>query len=62
MIAKKTSENLIIREFTTPKQIKLFTSLQETKISGQLTFIDPIKGNEWNLYFRPAPMAFQGDG
>lgn len=50
MIAKKTSENLIIREFTTPKQIKLFTSLQETKISGQLTFIDPIKGNEWNLY------------
>ncbi|MCC0177573.1 response regulator [Waterburya agarophytonicola K14] len=50
MNANKTSDNLIVREFTAPKQIKLFTSLQESQISGQLTFTDPIQGNEWHLY------------
>lgn len=44
------SDNLIIREFTAPKQLRLFTSLQESQISGQLTFTDPIQGNEWHLY------------
>ena len=51
MNANKTSDNLIIREFTTPKQIKLFKSLQEAQISGKLTFTDPIQGNEWHLHF-----------
>lgn len=50
MNAKNNSDNLIIREFTAPKQIKLFTSLQESQISGQLTFTDPIQGDEWHFY------------
>ena len=50
MNVNKTSDNLIIREFTAPKQLKLFKSLHEAQISGQLTFTDPIQGNEWYLY------------
>lgn len=50
MSARTISDNLIIREFTAPKQIKLFNSLQEAQVSGQLTFSDPIKGDEWHLY------------
>ena len=50
MNARSTSNNLIIREFTPPKQIKLFTSLQEAQMSGKLTFSDPRQGSEWHLY------------
>ena len=50
MSGKSTSDNLIIREFTAPKQIKLFDSLQKAQISGHLTFIDPIQENEWHIY------------
>lgn len=50
MNANQTSDNLIIREFTAAKQTKLFQSLQEAQISGQLTFTDPIQGNEWHIY------------
>ena len=50
MSARPTSDNLIIREFTALKQVKLFSSLQEARVSGQLTFTDPIKRTEWHLY------------
>ncbi len=50
MNAKNTSDNLIIREFTAPKQIKLFASLQEAQMSGKLTFSDPWQKNESHLY------------
>jgi len=50
MSARTTSDNLIIREFTASKQTRLFSSLQEAKISGQLTFTDPIQENEWHIY------------
>ena len=50
MTGRNTSDNLIIREFTAPKQAKLFGSLQEAQISGQLTFNDPIKGDQWHIY------------
>ena len=50
MNAKNTSDNLIIREFTAPKQIKLFASLQEAQMSGKLTFSDPWQKNKWHLY------------
>ena len=55
MSPKSTSDNLIIREFTAPKQIKLFTSLQKAHLSGRLTFSDPVKGDEWHFYL------YQGD-
>ncbi|MEL6927698.1 MAG: response regulator [Cyanobacteria bacterium J06600_6] len=50
MSGRNTSDNLIIREFTAPKQIKLFNSLQVAQISGRLTFTDPVKGHEWHVY------------
>ena len=50
MNAKSTSDNLIIREFTAPKQIKLFTSLQEAQMSGKLTFSDPRQESQWHIY------------
>lgn len=50
MNARTISDNLIIREFTAPKQIKLFNSLQKAQVSGQLTFSDPIKGDTWHLH------------
>ena len=50
MNANYTSDNLIVREFTAPKQLKLFKSLQEAQISGQLSFSDPLQGHEWHLH------------
>ncbi len=40
-------ENLIIREFTSSKQVKLFDSLLQAGLTGYLTFINPIKQNQW---------------
>ena len=62
MNANQTSDNLIIREFTAPKQLKLFKSLQEAQISGQLTFTDPIQGNEWHLYLHLGSLVYATGG
>jgi two-component system, chemotaxis family, response regulator PixG len=62
MSSRKTSDNLIIREFNAFKQIKLFTSLQEAHISGQLTFTDPVKGNEWHLYLYLGDLVYGTGG
>lgn len=62
MSAKTTSDNLIIREFTAPKQLKLFSSLKEAQISGQLTFSDPIKGDEWHLYLHLGDIVYGTGG
>jgi two-component system, chemotaxis family, response regulator PixG len=56
------SENLIIKEFNPPTQMKLFTSLQEAKISGQLTFTDPILGSEWHLYIYIGEIVYATGG
>ncbi|MGF1541151.1 MAG: response regulator [Pleurocapsa sp.] len=50
MNVKTTSDNLILREFTASKQLKLFTSLLQAKISGQLTFTNPQQGITWHFY------------
>ncbi len=50
MNLKATSDNLILREFTASKQIKLFTSLQQAKISGQLTFTNSQQRTQWHFY------------
>ena len=62
MSARTTSDNLIIREFTAPKQIKLFSSLQQAQISGQLTFTDPIGDHEWHLYLYRGKIAYGTGG
>ena len=50
MNARNTSDNLIIKEFTAPKQTRLFDSLQSAQVSGQLTFSSPVTRHEWHLY------------
>ncbi|HHP7230965.1 MAG TPA: PleD family two-component system response regulator [Xenococcaceae cyanobacterium] len=40
-------DNLVIREFTISKQIKLFRSLQDAKLTGYLTFIHPLQQTKW---------------
>jgi len=62
MSSRTISDNLIIREFTAPKQIKLFNSLQEAHVSGQLTFTDPIKGDEWHLYLYLGGIVYSTGG
>jgi two-component system, chemotaxis family, response regulator PixG len=62
MNTNKMSDNLIIREFTAPKQIKLFKSLQEAQLSGQLTFTDPILDHEWHLYLYLGDIVYATGG
>ncbi|MEL7409736.1 MAG: DUF4388 domain-containing protein [Cyanobacteria bacterium J06558_2] len=62
MNVKSTSENLIIREFTADKQIKLFGSLREAKVSGQLTLTNPLKGDEWHLYLHQGDVVYGAGG
>jgi two-component system, chemotaxis family, response regulator PixG len=62
MSPKNTSNNLIIREFTAPKQIKLFTSLQKAHLSGRLTFSDPVKGDEWHFYLYQGDLVYATGG
>lgn len=50
MNARNTSDNLIIKEFTAPKQTRLFDSLQSAQVSGQLTFSSPTTQHQWHLY------------
>jgi two-component system, chemotaxis family, response regulator PixG len=45
-----SSDDLIIREFISLKQIKFFKSLQEARITGKLTFINRQKNLEWYFY------------
>ena len=62
MNAKIISEDLIIKEFTAPKQLKLFTSLQQAQMSGQLTFINPIQGSEWYFYLYLGDIVYATGG
>ncbi len=62
MNVNTTSDNLIIREFNVSTQMKLFTSLQKTKVSGQLTFTDPILGNEWHIYIYMGEVVYATGG
>ena len=50
MTSISSSEDLIIREFTSLKQIKFFKSLQEARVTGKLTFINRQKSLEWYFY------------
>ncbi|MDJ0534742.1 MAG: response regulator [Xenococcaceae cyanobacterium MO_207.B15] len=47
MSATNPPDNLIIREFTSSKQTKVFQSLQDAGLTGYLTFINPLQQNQW---------------
>ena len=50
MNAKSAPEDLIIKEFSASKQAKLFKSLQQSRISGQLIFTDSHQEYQWCFY------------
>ena len=62
MNASKTSDNLIIREFTAPKQLKLFASLHGSQISGQLVLTEPLQKHKWNIYFHLGNIVYATGG
>ena len=62
MNVKTTSDNLILREFTVSKQIKLFISLQQAKVSGQLTFTNPQLGTQWHFYLYLGAIVYATGG
>ena len=62
MNAKTNSDNLIIQEFTATKQIKLFKSLQQSQISGKLTFSDPTQKSEWHFYLYLGSIVYATGG
>ena len=41
MTTNSAPEDLIVKEFSASKQAKLFHSLQQSRISGQLIFTNP---------------------
>ena len=45
-----SNEDLIIKQFTSHKQNRLFSSLQEARVAGKLTLINLQKGTEWIFY------------
>ena len=62
MNAQTNSDNLIIQEFTASKQIKLFKSLQQSQISGKLTFSDPTQKSEWHFYLYLGSIVYATGG
>lgn len=57
-----SSEDLVIREFTSLKQIRFFKSLQEAGITGKLTFINLKKGFEWYFYLHLGQIMYATGG
>ena len=45
-----SSKDLVIKEFTSSKQVKLFKSLAKARLTGKLTFINQQKKQEWYFY------------
>lgn len=45
-----SSKDLVIKEFTSSKQVKLFKSLAKARVTGKLTFINQQKKQEWYFY------------
>lgn len=50
MTAKSAPKDLIVKEFSTSKQAKLFKSLQQSRLSGQLIFTHPHLEHQWCFY------------
>lgn len=50
MTSISSSKDLIIKEFTSSKQIKFFKSLTKARVTGKLTFVNQQKKQEWHFY------------
>lgn len=62
MNVNTTSDDLTIKQFDAPKQIKLFISLQAAKISGRLTFTDPSLLTQWHIYIYQGAVVYATGG
>lgn len=62
MTSISSSEDLIIKEFTSSKQDKFFASLQQARITGKLTLINRKKGFRWYFYLYSGQIIYATGG
>lgn len=60
-IVKYTPDHLLIKEFTTAKQTKLFQSLQQSQFSG-LLIISSLQQTKWKFYFARGELIYGTGG
>lgn len=62
MSVKSDPKDLIVREFSTSKQAKLFKSLQQSRLSGQLIFTHPHQEDRWCFYLHLGKIIYATGG
>ena len=61
-MSNQNPETLSIKRFNHSKQTKLFSSLKEMKVSGQLTFSNPTYQKQWHLYLYLGNLVYATGG
>ena len=62
MTVKSAPNDLIVKEFSASKQAKLFHSLQQSQLSGQLIFTNPQQGYKWCFYLHLGQILYATGG
>ena len=62
MTTKSAPEDLIVKDFSASKQAKLFHSLQQSRISGQLIFTNPHQKDRWCFYLHRGQIIYGTGG
>ena len=62
MTVKFAPDDLIVKEFSPAKQAKLFHSLKQSQINGQLIFTNPKYGYKWYFYFHSGKILYATGG
>ncbi|MDJ0692721.1 MAG: response regulator [Xenococcaceae cyanobacterium MO_188.B32] len=62
MTAKSAFQDLIVKEFSASKQAKLFKSLQQSRISGQLIFTNPNQEYQCCFYLHLGQIVYPTGG
>ncbi|MDJ0636220.1 MAG: response regulator [Xenococcaceae cyanobacterium MO_188.B29] len=62
MTAKSVPEDLTVKEFSASKQAKLFDSLQQSRLSGQLVFTSPHQQDQWCFYLYLGQIVYATGG
>ena len=62
MTTNSAPEDLIVKEFSASKQAKLFHSLQQSRISGQLIFTNPHQEEQWCFYLHLGQIIYATGG
>ena len=62
MTAKSDPEDLIVKEFSASKQAKLFKSLQQSRLNGQLIFTNPHQEYQYCFYLHLGQIVYPTGG